>query len=269
VYRAATDCQQAIPASVAAEVTSLLEGVICCGTGTRAQLPDFGTRPEAGKTGTGENHDDAWFMGYIAQLCTGVWVGYSKNETTSLAGVNGSGGFGGSLAAPVWHDFMAVAEQGLPIQQFPTPPAEKQGTVPNVVGLMLDAAVTALAKARFTAILPPQMVNSLLPAGTVVGQMPVAGTVTALGSGIALQVSNGHPPKPMKVPVPNVVGLTRAEAVAALRAAGFKVDVVLQPVSHHKEDGIVLSQDPAGGKKALFGSTVVIVVGQFGPSPSP
>jgi membrane peptidoglycan carboxypeptidase len=267
VYRAAPDCQQVIPATVAAEVTNLLEGVICCGTGTRAQLPDFGTRPEAGKTGTGENHDDAWFMGYIAQLCAGVWVGYSKNESTSLAGVNGSGGFGGSLAAPVWHDFMAVAEQGLPVGQFPTPPPEKQGTVPNVVGLMLNQAVAALAKAKFTALLPPQMVDSALPAGTVVGQTPGAGTVTALGSGVTLQVSNGHPPKPMKVPVPLVVGLTKADAVAALKAAGFKVEVVIQPVSSHKDDGIVLSQAPAAAKKAFPGSTVIIVVGQFGPSP--
>src|SRR5207247_1766491 len=116
-------------------------------------------------------------MGYISQLCTGVWVGYSKNETTSLAGVNGSGGFGGSLAAPVWHDFMAVAEQGLPIEQFPAPPPVKQGTVPNVVGLKLDEAVQTLEKAKFTAFLPPQMVDSTLPAGTVVGQNPPGGTV--------------------------------------------------------------------------------------------
>jgi penicillin-binding protein 1A len=265
IYRAVPDCEQAIPAVVAAEVTNLLEGVICCGTGTRAQLPDFGIRPQAGKTGTGENHDDAWFMGYISQLCTGVWVGYSKNETTSLAGVNGSGGFGGSLAAPVWHDFMVVAEQGLPVEQFPTPPPVKQGTVPNVVGLKLDQAVQTLEKAKFTALLPPQMVDSTLPAGTVVGQNPPGGTVTALGSGIFLLVSNGHPPKPQKVPVPDVIGLARADAVAALRAAGFEVDVVLQPVPNHKKDGIVLSQDPHPGKKALEGTVVQIVVGKFGP----
>jgi penicillin-binding protein 1A len=264
VYRAVPDCQQVIPANVAAQVTSLLEGVICCGTGTHAQLPDFGTRPEAGKTGTGENHDDAWFMGYISQLCTGVWVGYSKNETTSLAGVNGSGGFGGSLAAPVWHDFMTVAEQGLPIEQFPTPPPVKQGTVPNVIGLKLDQAVQTLAKAKFTAILPPQMVDSTLPAGTVAGQNPPGGTVTALGSGVSLMVSNGHPPKPKKVQVPDVVGLARADAVAALKAAGFQVEVVIQPVLHHKDDGIVLSQQPAAGKKVLEGTVVQIVVGKFG-----
>jgi beta-lactam-binding protein with PASTA domain len=67
------------------------------------------------------------------------------------------------------------------------------------------------------------------------------------------------------VPVPDVVGMTRADAVAALKAAGFEVDVVLQPILNHKKDGIVLSQDPHAGKNALEGTVVQIVVGKFGP----
>ena len=55
-------------------VTYALQGVIQHGTGTGA---NFG-RPEAGKTGTAENYQDAWFCGYVPQLATCVWVGYPK-----------------------------------------------------------------------------------------------------------------------------------------------------------------------------------------------
>ena len=98
--------------SVAAQVTAMLQGVISHGTGGAAQIG----RPEAGKTGTGENYQDAWFMGYIPQLCTGVWVGYSKQEIPmrGLRVLGGANAFGGTLAAPIWHDFMiqAAAKNG-------------------------------------------------------------------------------------------------------------------------------------------------------------
>src|SRR5947209_11764046 len=46
------------------------------------------------------------------QLATAVWVGY-PNATTSMTDVNGLGqGFGGTLAAPIWHDYMSVASNG-------------------------------------------------------------------------------------------------------------------------------------------------------------
>jgi penicillin-binding protein 1A len=61
--------------------------------------------PDAGKTGTTSNNTDAWFVGITPRLSTAVWVGY-PNETTTL----GSSVFGGTIAAPIWHDFMAVAK---------------------------------------------------------------------------------------------------------------------------------------------------------------
>jgi penicillin-binding protein 1A len=88
--------------------TQVLKTVIQSGTGTAA---DYGC-PAAGKTGTTSNFTDAYFDGYTPQMTTAVWVGY-PNATTSMTDVNGLGqGFGGTLAAPIWHDYMSVASNG-------------------------------------------------------------------------------------------------------------------------------------------------------------
>ena len=104
--------------NVAAEVTGALRGVVTGGTGTAAAL---GSRPVAGKTGTAENFQDAWFCGYVPQLATCVWVGYPKGEIP-LLNVEGVGEvFGGTLPAEIWHNYMAGAVGNLPVKQFPTP----------------------------------------------------------------------------------------------------------------------------------------------------
>jgi penicillin-binding protein 1A len=103
--------------------TQVLKTVIQSGTGTAA---DYGC-PAAGKTGTTSNFTDAYFDGYTPQLATAVWVGY-PNSTTSMNDVNGLGpGFGGTLAAPIWHDYMSVASNGY-CGDFPTPAVPFHGT---------------------------------------------------------------------------------------------------------------------------------------------
>ncbi|HET9720274.1 MAG TPA: transglycosylase domain-containing protein [Solirubrobacteraceae bacterium] len=94
----------------------VLKTVIQSGTGTAA---NYGC-PAAGKTGTTNNYTDAWFVGYTPQLSTAVWVGY-PNATTPMNDVNGLGpGYGGTLAAPIWHDFMQYASHGY-CGDFPPP----------------------------------------------------------------------------------------------------------------------------------------------------
>jgi penicillin-binding protein 1A len=117
VYRQKPECSRAIPAWVAQQETHMLEGVVEFGTGTAANIG----RPQAGKTGTGQDYQDAWFLGYVPQLATGVWVGYARAEIP-MPYVSGYGtGFGGVLAAPIWHDFMLMATQGMPVESFVTP----------------------------------------------------------------------------------------------------------------------------------------------------
>jgi penicillin-binding protein 1A len=110
--------RRVLTANVAAQVTGALQGVVTGGTGTAAAL---GSRPVAGKTGTAENFQDAWFCGYVPQLATCVWVGYPKGEIP-LLNVEGVGEvFGGTLPAEIWRNYMEGAVGNLPVKEFPTP----------------------------------------------------------------------------------------------------------------------------------------------------
>ena len=103
--------------SVVANLDYALQKVVTSGTGTAAALP---SRPVAGKTGTAENFQDAWFCGYVPQLATCVWVGYPKGEI-SLYNVEGVGEVaGGTLPAEIWRAFMEPAVSKLPVKDFPT-----------------------------------------------------------------------------------------------------------------------------------------------------
>ncbi|MDA8067391.1 MAG: transglycosylase domain-containing protein [Actinomycetota bacterium] len=85
--------------------TQTLETVLQYGTGTVAS---YGC-PAAGKTGTTNNYTDAWFVGYTPRLSTAVWVGY-PNTDVYMNDVNGLGpGYGATLAAPIWKQFMQAA----------------------------------------------------------------------------------------------------------------------------------------------------------------
>jgi penicillin-binding protein 1A len=113
-----TNGSRALSPNVVAQLDYALQGVVQHGTGTAAAL---GARPVAGKTGTAENFQDAWFCGYVPQLATCVWVGYPGGEIplNNVEGVPQV--FGGSLPAEIWHDFMSPAIWNLPVKSFPTP----------------------------------------------------------------------------------------------------------------------------------------------------
>ncbi len=103
--------------------TQVLKTVIESGTGTAANIGC----PAAGKTGTTSNYTDAYFVGYTPRLTTAVWVGY-PNSTISMNDVNGLGpGFGGTLSAPIWHDYMLQATNGY-CGDFPQPVVYWHGT---------------------------------------------------------------------------------------------------------------------------------------------
>jgi len=75
--------------------------------GTGAGSGD-GIHVNAGKTGTTENHADAWFDGYTRQLSTVVWMGYPKGEIPMLH-VHGVEVAGATFPVPIWHEYMAAA----------------------------------------------------------------------------------------------------------------------------------------------------------------
>ncbi|NJL88082.1 MAG: penicillin-binding protein 1A [Leptolyngbyaceae cyanobacterium SM1_1_3] len=95
----------------AASLTSVLQGVITSGTGRGAQIG----RPVAGKTGTTDSQRDIWFVGYVPQLATAVWVG--NDDYSPL----GTGATGGGYVAPIWQDFMQQALKDTPVENFRSP----------------------------------------------------------------------------------------------------------------------------------------------------
>ena len=93
------------PANDAA-MTGLMVEVVLSGTGKAARLAE---RPTAGKTGTTQDFHDAWFVGFTADLVTGVWVGNDNSQPMKKA-------TGGTLPAHIFHAFMEDAEHGLPVR---------------------------------------------------------------------------------------------------------------------------------------------------------
>jgi penicillin-binding protein 1A len=107
---------RAISEGVAAIVTRILEQNVQSGTGTRAAMG----RPAAGKTGTNEEHADAWFAGYTPELATTVWVGYTGGEIP-MESVHGISVTGGSFPAEIWRLFMEPALERIEPESFPEP----------------------------------------------------------------------------------------------------------------------------------------------------
>ncbi|MCC5598741.1 penicillin-binding protein 1A [Nostoc sp. CHAB 5714] len=119
IWSADFKSKRALDADSAAIMTWMLRNVVEAGTGAAAQL---GNRPVAGKTGTSDEARDLWFIGYIPQMVTGVWLGNDDNRPTD--GSSGS-------AAYTWHEFMEKAAEGMPVEKFPKRPKleGRKGTI--------------------------------------------------------------------------------------------------------------------------------------------
>jgi penicillin-binding protein 1A len=190
--------QRVLAQGVAWEVTQVLQQNVLAGTGVAAY---FG-RPAAGKTGTTENHADAWFSGYVPQLQATVWVGYPKGEIPMLD-VHGIAVAGGTFPAQIWRLFMQQAVGRLAAKQFATPdqypvfstwtrgqyslgwvgsPAVTTGSTSTgattaavtTTGSTSTGATTAAARTTGAATAPPLPATTATPA-TTVAQPPPAG----------------------------------------------------------------------------------------------
>ncbi len=108
--------KRVISDGVASTVTRILQQNVLGGTGVGAY---FG-RPAAGKTGTTDNHADAWFSGYVPQLEATVWVGYPQGEIP-MTNVHGISVQGGTYPATIWRLFMEAAMANAPARDWPAP----------------------------------------------------------------------------------------------------------------------------------------------------
>ena len=103
--------------------TQILEANVQGGTGTAAGLSGM---PAAGKTGTAENFEDAWFVGYTPYLATAVWMG-NPAEKIAMTSVGGISVTGGSYPAQIWQDFNQPAHTLSPFKPFPSCSADRGG----------------------------------------------------------------------------------------------------------------------------------------------
>jgi penicillin-binding protein 1A len=95
-------------------ITSMLHDVVVRGTG--AAVKALGRSDLAGKTGTTNEEQDAWFNGFNPTLVGISWIGFDTPKPL------GKGEVGGRSALPVWMDFMKTALKGVPQQMLPQPP---------------------------------------------------------------------------------------------------------------------------------------------------
>jgi penicillin-binding protein 1A len=92
-----------------AAMNDMLQATIQAGTGQQAALPPH---PAGGKTGTGQDYRDAWFVGYTAHFATGVWLG--NDDFSPMKRITG-----GSLPAKLWRQLMEAAHRDKPPAALP------------------------------------------------------------------------------------------------------------------------------------------------------
>ncbi|HET7486939.1 MAG TPA: transglycosylase domain-containing protein [Acidimicrobiales bacterium] len=114
VFQRRPDTEPVFDAGEVGVLTGALARVVTEGTGTAARID----RPAAGKTGTTQDHGDAWFVGFVPQLATAVWMGY-PDRLTPMTDVHGRRVTGGSFPAQIWASTMRVAVAALPRLPLP------------------------------------------------------------------------------------------------------------------------------------------------------
>ncbi|MCK1743348.1 penicillin-binding protein 1A [Bradyrhizobium sp. 139] len=110
--RQADEHNQVIDPRYVGMMNTMMRETLINGTAKKAEIPGW---PAAGKTGTSQDYRDAWFIGYTANLVTGVWLGNDDNSPTRKA-------TGGGLPVEVWSRFMRTAHEGVPVAALPSAP---------------------------------------------------------------------------------------------------------------------------------------------------
>ncbi|WP_264996934.1 penicillin-binding transpeptidase domain-containing protein, partial [Komagataeibacter rhaeticus] len=122
---------QVVSAASASQIVAMMQDVIRRGTGTHAGAGI--DRPIAGKTGTSQDFNDAWFAGFSPDLVTVVWVGF---DTPQSLGKNETGGV---IAGPIWNQVMKAALATRPRLDFRVPEGVQLARYDTGMGMAIDA----------------------------------------------------------------------------------------------------------------------------------
>ena len=179
---------QAVSSGVAYVVAKILERNIVAGTGGRARL----SRPAAGKTGTAQNYQDAWFCGFIPELSTAVWVGHPEAQI-EMRNVHGIRVTGGSFPAVIWGKFMKAVEADYPDQEFKRPDVSAQYDYTFKSTFSIKPTTTE------------STTTTLIDGSTTMGAtivFPTTGTTTP-GTGTTQAPTTTRPPTTVRPPTTN------------------------------------------------------------------
>lgn len=254
----------------AAAVRKTLEVAAQYGTGTRAVLDD---RPIAGKTGTHQGFREAWFIGFIPQYTSAVWVGFAE-EQLPLTNVEIKGELirnvsGGRVPAPMWKDFMTEVVKDLPIEDWPIESSDIDKyyeiptiEIPQLLGLnILDAEEIAFSSYILPVI---NLVDSEEVPGLVLTQSIEAGEEVPEGSEVILEVSGSK--FSANIPSISPCSLTLEEGENLLKTFMRETNVILFVKNEFVEsdnsecNGKIIGTNVPQGAEMSTGDTLVFVV---------
>jgi 1A family penicillin-binding protein len=222
LYSGAPVGAKAIDPAIAYLTTDLLKGVIAGGTGKKAAIG----RPAAGKTGTTQDNSDAWFAGYTPNLVSVVWVGYPE-EMKAMNNVHGIKVTGGTFPAQIWAAFMKTAVAPLPKVDFKKPTGLATAQICLETGMLATPYCPKKGSGLFLASVPPTQC-----------------TKHAL---------------PVTIAIPNVIGMLKQDAIAALEKLLLKFAIQEKEVPG-VQPGVVSDQDPKSGSQGTTSTVVTLVV---------
>lgn len=125
--------EQVIDPQTAFQVIQCLQGVAQHGTGAASNVLNW---PVAGKTGTTDDHTDAWFIGFSTKVVAASWVGLDEKKTIFR------GADGAKAALPIWIDFMRKALPTTEQQDFTAPEGIEWADIDRATGLLATSATT-------------------------------------------------------------------------------------------------------------------------------
>jgi penicillin-binding protein 1A len=143
--RPADQLGQVIEPRHVAMMNTMMQETLISGTAHKAEIPGW---TAAGKTGTSQDFRDAWFIGYTANLVTGVWLGNDDNSPTRKA-------TGGGLPVEVWSRFMKAAHQGVPVASLPNSQAGGGGLFSNLMQTVSQVSAPSAPTAQAPVPLAP------------------------------------------------------------------------------------------------------------------
>lgn len=259
LYEETPQRDRVLDTEIARQVNAVMEQVITRGTGVNARIG----RPVAGKTGTGEEWRDAWFVGSTPELTTAVWVGFPDAERSMLPPLTRAKVTGGLWPAQIWGLYSGAVLAETPAGEFPAPTSEegeqvKVSPLPDVVGMPGERAAELLTDAGYEVVTTTRPDNRY-PPGTVLDQFPLARSAVTRGTEVTLTLAA----KPARARVPTVLGLLADEAADAVREAGLVAKVVVEaepPPGDAARTGRAWKQSPAGSTVAEETATVTIWV---------